>query len=155
MILKKLRENRKWSQEQLAKMAGLSVRTIQRIEGGNSASLETLKALASVLEVNISTLEQEIVMIDKTTEKWQSLPLLFRLNFVGSEFAWMGISQRKNWIRAEKFAAISGLILCLLGSILGWLRVIDIGLSMGGIFLLVTAYGLSLVTRMGDEYGIW
>ena len=148
MILKKLRENRKWSQEQLAKMAGLSVRTIQRIEGGNSASLETLKALASVLEVNISTLEQEIVMIDKTTEKWQSLPLLFRLNFVGSEFAWMGISQRKHWVRGEKFAAISGLVLCGLG-------VVHKDFLGAGLLMIACAYGLSLVTRMGDEYGIW
>ena len=148
MILKKLRENRKWSQEQLAKMAGLSVRTIQRIEGGNSASLETLKALASVLEVNISTLEQEIVMIDKTTEKWQSLPLLFRLGFVGSEFAWMGISQRKNLIRGEKFSAIAGIVLCLLG-------VLHKDLFLAGMGMVVCAYGISLVTRMGDEYAIW
>ena len=61
MILKRLRENKKWSQEQLAIMAGLSVRTIQRIERGQSASMESLKSLASVLEVSISTLEQEIL----------------------------------------------------------------------------------------------
>lgn len=157
MILKKLRENRKWSQEQLAKMAGLSVRTIQRIEGGNSASLETLKALASVLEVNISTLEQEIVMIDKTTEKWQSLPLWFRLQFIGSEIHWMGMSQRKNWIRAEKLTAIPGVVLFVLGFILRFTGFFDIGfqLAHGGVVLLAAAYGLSLITRMGDKYGIW
>ncbi len=151
MILKRLRENRKWSQEQLAKMAGLSVRTIQRIEAGHSASLETLKALASVLEVNISTLEQEIVMIDKTTEKWQSLPLLFRLNFAGSEVSWLGLSglsQRKYWIRGEKLSAIAGLALCPLG-------IIHNDFFTAGLLMIVCAYGLSLVTRMGDEYAIW
>ncbi len=35
MILRKLRKDRKLSQEQLAIMSGLSVRTIQRIENGN------------------------------------------------------------------------------------------------------------------------
>jgi transcriptional regulator with XRE-family HTH domain len=148
MILKKLRENRKWSQEQLAKMAGLSVRTIQRIEAGHSASIETLKALASVLEVNISTLEQEITMIDKTSEKWQSLPLLFRLNFVGSEVSWLGLSQRKYWLRAEKLSAIAGLVLCSL-------VVVHKDFFAAGLFMIVCAYGLSLVTRMGDEYAIW
>lgn len=44
-------------------MAGLSVRTIQRIERGHKASFESLKSLVSVLEVNISALEQEIDMI--------------------------------------------------------------------------------------------
>ncbi len=57
MILKRLREDRKWSQEQLARMAGLSVRTIQRIERGHKASFESLKSLASVFEVNFSTLD--------------------------------------------------------------------------------------------------
>ncbi len=154
MILKKLRENRKWSQEQLAKMAGLSVRTIQRIEGGHSASLETLKALASVLEVNISTLEQEIVMIDKATEKWKSLPLLFRLNFVGSEIAWLGLSQRKYWIRAEKLCAWSGILLCTLGFVLGVFGFVQLGLNIGGLTMIACAYVLSLITRMADGYAI-
>lgn len=73
MILKKLRENRKWSQEQLALMAGLSVRTIQRIEHGHKASFESLKSLASVLEVNISTLEQQIIMIAKNSDEWKKI----------------------------------------------------------------------------------
>ncbi|MCJ8296196.1 helix-turn-helix transcriptional regulator [Colwellia sp.] len=34
MILKELRINRHFSQEQLAQMSGLNVRTIQRIESG-------------------------------------------------------------------------------------------------------------------------
>jgi len=67
-----LREKRKISQEQLALMAGLSVRTIQRIERGHKASFESLKSLASVLEVKLSTLEQEIEMIDKTTDEWKN-----------------------------------------------------------------------------------
>jgi transcriptional regulator with XRE-family HTH domain len=66
MILRKLREEKKLSQEQLAMMAGVSTRTIQRIESGYKASYETLKALASVLEVNISTLEEEIDMTEDT-----------------------------------------------------------------------------------------
>lgn len=42
MLVQKLRLQRSWSQEQLAAVSGLSVRTIQRIERGQSASLETL-----------------------------------------------------------------------------------------------------------------
>ncbi len=40
----------------------MSVRTIQRIERGGKASLETLGALASVLEVEISALARETDM---------------------------------------------------------------------------------------------
>ena len=45
---------RHWSQDQLAEMSGLSARTIQRIENGENAGLETLKSLAPVFEINIT-----------------------------------------------------------------------------------------------------
>jgi transcriptional regulator with XRE-family HTH domain len=51
--VKQLRLQRAWSQEQLAELAGLSVRTIQRIENGDRPGLETLSALAAVFEVNV------------------------------------------------------------------------------------------------------
>lgn len=47
-----LRTGKGWTQEQLAEMCDLSVRTIQRIEKTGVASLETSNALASVLEVD-------------------------------------------------------------------------------------------------------
>ncbi|MEM7612704.1 MAG: helix-turn-helix domain-containing protein [Pseudomonadota bacterium] len=58
MIIRKLRLQRGWSQEQLAQMADVSVRTIQRMERGNPPSLETAKALAAVFEVHVESLTQ-------------------------------------------------------------------------------------------------
>ena len=49
--LKQLREQRGWSQEQLAEIAGLSTRTVQRVEASGAASLETRMALAVALGV--------------------------------------------------------------------------------------------------------
>ena len=57
--IKKLRLERHWSQEQLAEMSGLSARTIQRIESGQNADFETLKSLASVFEINLSSLNKK------------------------------------------------------------------------------------------------
>ena len=56
ILVQKLRVQRGWSQEQLAALSGLSVRTIQRIERGQPASTETLKSLAAVFEVDFNTL---------------------------------------------------------------------------------------------------
>lgn len=78
MIVKKLREKKYWSQEQLANMAGLSLRTIQRVEAANPASKETLKSLASVFEIDISELTKRVKMIDKKSEDWQNVPLWVR-----------------------------------------------------------------------------
>lgn len=51
------REKRAWSQEHLAEVSGLGVRTIHRIEKTGIASLESVKALASVFELEISQLQ--------------------------------------------------------------------------------------------------
>ncbi len=57
MLVRKLRLERGWSQEQLATLSGLSVRTIQRIERGATPGLESLNALAAVFEVDIEQLK--------------------------------------------------------------------------------------------------
>ena len=102
MIVRRLREKRNWSQEQLATMSGLSTRTIQRIESGNKASLESLKALASVFEIDISKLQEEIIVIDKTSAEWTKEPLLVR-------FAFWGVKARKQIIMLEITAVLLGL----------------------------------------------
>lgn len=64
MIVRKLRLQKGWSQDQLAQMSGLSIRTIQRIERGHNAGLESWKSLAAVFETDISTLKQEPIMTE-------------------------------------------------------------------------------------------
>lgn len=44
------REARHWSQEQLAEIAHLNVRTIQRVENGEAASFDTRRALAGAFD---------------------------------------------------------------------------------------------------------
>ena len=56
MIIRKLREERGWSQEQLSELSDLSVRTIQRIEGGHKPSMETLRALAAAFDTDVASL---------------------------------------------------------------------------------------------------
>ena len=67
MLIRKLRLDRGWSQETLAEISGLSVRTIQRLERGGNASLDSLCALAAVFEVDVTILSAEASM-SKATE---------------------------------------------------------------------------------------
>lgn len=55
-LIRRYRAERLWSQEQLANVSGISLRTIQRLESAGNGSIETIKALASVFEVNADTL---------------------------------------------------------------------------------------------------
>ena len=50
-LVRSLREQRAWSQEHLAEVTGLSVRTIQRLETQGKASHESRLALASAFGV--------------------------------------------------------------------------------------------------------
>jgi transcriptional regulator with XRE-family HTH domain len=59
MLVQKLRLQRGWSQQQLAELSGLNVRTIQRIEKGQEPSVESLKSLAAVFNVDFSTLKEQ------------------------------------------------------------------------------------------------
>ncbi|MEH6597255.1 MAG: 2TM domain-containing protein [Colwellia polaris] len=64
MIVRKLRLKRAWSQEQLAQFSGLNIRTIQRIERGQKAGLESLKSLAAVFEIELEDLQEEKNMLN-------------------------------------------------------------------------------------------
>ena len=146
MILKQLRIGRYLSQEQLAQMSGLNVRTIQRIESGQNASLESLKSLASALEVDIETLNQETFTMDKDTAGWQNLPLWlkcwFFLNFLSVR------TRRTVARRIYILSHLFGFTFCALGF------VYEASLA-GGLILLANAYLFALLISQGDKYGIW
>lgn len=66
MSIQKMRLKRGWSQQQLADASGLSARTIQRIEAGHSGSVETLKSIAAVFEVDFSIFTAETAMNEES-----------------------------------------------------------------------------------------
>nr|WP_315221393.1 helix-turn-helix transcriptional regulator [uncultured Duganella sp.] len=56
--IKRLRAERAWSQEQLAEIADVSLRTIQRVEADGSASRETRMALAAAFDIDVRDLAE-------------------------------------------------------------------------------------------------
>jgi len=137
MIVKRLREKRGWTQEQLAECCGLSVRTIQRVERGENASLETLQSLASVFEVDISKLTEEITVIDKKSEQWKELPWWFRANM------W-GVYTRRTVIISELLLLVAGLV--------HWLVKSNLQVTA---FMFLGAYIVSWFVRYGDKHEVW
>jgi len=146
MILKQIRISRHFSQEQLAQMSGLNVRTIQRIESGKKASLESLKCIAAALDVDVTTLNQEKFMIDKKSDNWKHLPWLlkcwFVLNFLQTK------PTRKSATRIVVIGHVSGFSFCCLG-------LFNEAALTGGILMLATAYLYHGLIWHGDQYGIW
>jgi transcriptional regulator with XRE-family HTH domain len=63
--IKRWREERQWSQEHLAELAGITARTIQRIESGEKASQDSVMALAAAFNVDAMALS-----VDAEARKW-------------------------------------------------------------------------------------
>ncbi len=60
-LVKRLRFEKPWSQEQLSDACGLNLRTIQRLENTGKASIESVRALAAVFDVD----PNELILIEK------------------------------------------------------------------------------------------
>ncbi|KIA88366.1 helix-turn-helix domain-containing protein [Kaistella jeonii] len=105
--LKKIREHKNLTQEELAQKSGLSVRTIQRIESGMKPKGFTLKTLAACLEVSESDLlvsavsekineldEVSIVETASAVEKGEilNLQLIKIINLSSLPFSWFPIA---------------------------------------------------------------
>jgi len=136
MIVKKLGTEKKWSQEQLAAMSSLSVRTIQRVARGESASIETLKSLASVFEIEIDKLTEVITMIDKKSETWNTQPYWFKSLF-------NGIRSKKIQLNLEFIFLISGLVTRFIGN-----KYITSA-------FIISSYVTGWSIRYGDSTNVW
>jgi DNA-binding XRE family transcriptional regulator len=55
-LIKELRTDKGWTQQHLAELSDLNIRTIQRIEKDGIASMETSMSLASIFQISISSL---------------------------------------------------------------------------------------------------
>tara|TARA_R110002020_G_scaffold40554_12_gene119849 strand:+ start:4248 stop:4700 length:453 start_codon:yes stop_codon:yes gene_type:complete len=58
--IKRWREERYWSQEHLAELAGIGLRTVQRIENGEKASQESVMALAAAFNLDAMALSVDV-----------------------------------------------------------------------------------------------
>ena len=139
-MIKSLRTKHHYSQEQLAQMSGLSLRTIQRVESGQSASLETLKSLAAVFEIDVDTLKGDITVIDKKSEEWALAPTWVKFGF------W-GIRDRHVAIRFEIFSLVCGFV--------GSVAALFYPLAAGSPLFFLAAYCYAVQIRWVDNKGLW
>ena len=94
--LRELRLAHQWSQDQLATLSGLNLRTIQRLEAGAKISSESLRALAAVLEVPPESLLMGEPRASQTALKAIREGVISGLEFTGStpraDFWWFAFA---------------------------------------------------------------
>ena len=91
-IIKKLRQQYSWSQDQLASISGLSLRTVQRIENEGNCSLESKKALASAFEINASELDIDTATVNALASNNRGFKFGFTGISTGFVCAYIGIT---------------------------------------------------------------
>lgn len=74
--VRNLREARAWTQEHLADAAGVSLRTVQRLEAGQGFASETALAVAAALNVDVKELLEPV---DGPNWLWPAVPLWLKL----------------------------------------------------------------------------
>ena len=77
--IKQLRESKAWSQSHLADVAGISLRTIQRIEKSGIASLESVKAICASYGIEAGDILKNEIEQD-AIEPINSSAIKFKIN---------------------------------------------------------------------------
>jgi transcriptional regulator with XRE-family HTH domain len=111
--IKRWREERHWSQEHLAELAGVGVRTVQRIETDEKASGDSLKALAAAFNVDVMALtvdakrEAEVMLREKNAKVTAAMRLGFFIHLASYLFGMVVFAGISLSIGGERYAMLT------------------------------------------------
>ena len=154
MNLRVMRERKLLSQERLAEMSGLSLRTIQRAEAGHRVSYASLRSLAATLEIEVDLLERELYAVKTPiNEDFVEIPRWVRIMDDTRWFGGPGLSRREVLI-LEAFCAVAAV------AALGLSFLMDSGARAGAVRVcsfvaLACAYQVARYIRLSDKYRLW
>lgn len=154
MYIRLLRQRKKISQEQLADLCRVSLRTIQRVESGHRVSYATLRALAAAFDIDVDELEKELYAMETTSTEYREIPLWARL-LVGQGWLFAG---RNHLYKLEILCICAGigLLAFWVGSqFLPYVQDPVNGTLYFGLFLFFCAYWASVCIRVGERYSAW
>jgi transcriptional regulator with XRE-family HTH domain len=153
MSFRALRERKRLSQERLAEMSGLSLRTIQRVDAGHRVSYATLRALAATFEMDVDLLERELYAMNTSTDDFVEIPKWVRRLNGGLWNDGPRPSRRQAHV-LEAIAIGCGVIFLAMSFFVpaGFVATI---FRVGGFFSLACGYGLSVTSRIVDTYKAW
>jgi transcriptional regulator with XRE-family HTH domain len=118
-FVRRLRNERGWSQDQLATVSGLSLRTIQRVEAHGTASMATKVSLAATFGIHQSQLSEVAASVQvNVSDETQRLGSLF-LGIAILTCVVIGEAGRFPGSPSSDVFAALGAVLLILGALLG------------------------------------
>ncbi len=156
MSFRAWREKKLLSQERIAEMSGLSLRTVQRLEAGHRVSYASLRALATAFKIDVDLLERELYAMNQTTDEFVEIPRWVRVFADASRGRWMGakpLSRRQAHV--SEAACIAGGLIVLAVSLALPSGPATMALRLSAAFMLVCGYLTSIGIRVYDAYRLW
>lgn len=168
--IKALRDAKAWSQAHLAEAAGLSLRTVQRVEAEGTASAETRLALAASLGVPVESLNAEPAVPALEPEPDQvpagARVAVFALSAAGLLFAlWLGsglppqvashfgaTGEPNGWMSRDSLVGVMCVLLAVLPVLLQ--AALAFGLKFGGVNIPNAQYWLAPPRRAAAVHSL-
>jgi transcriptional regulator with XRE-family HTH domain len=153
MSFRSLRESRHLSQERLAELSGLSLRTIQRVEAGHRISYASLRALAATFEMNVDLLERELYAV-QSTDDFVEIPRWVRL-WTNAWYGAGGLRPSRRQAHILEALCMGGGVAFLAASFLVTADFMATLFRVAAVFHFLCGYLASLSIRIMDTYKLW
>ena len=153
MSFKLWREQKLLSQERVAEMSSLSLRTVQRLEAGHRVSYASLRALAAAFEIDVDVLERELYAVKDSTDEFIEVPRWIRRWGNPPWYSGPHLSRRDHILIEIIF------LVCAVGTLMA--AVLNPAGALAKMFLVAGIMGLAACyiqavnIRIGDKYRLW
>jgi transcriptional regulator with XRE-family HTH domain len=140
------------SQERVAEMSGLSVRTVQRLEAGHRVSYATLRALATAFKIDVDLLEREFYAVKQSTDEFVEIPRWVRLM---NDRLWFGGPRmsRRDSLVIEALCVVFAVIALAVSFLVP--QHARAAIRIIAIVPVVCCYLVAVSIRMHDRYRLW
>jgi transcriptional regulator with XRE-family HTH domain len=153
MSFKLWREKKILSQERVAEMSGLSLRTVQRLEAGHRVSYASLRTLAIAFAVDVDLLERELYAMNTPADEFVEVPRWARLLSDRLYFGGNLPSRRAHLV--IEFLAIAFSVLVFVTSFAMEKETVTDAVRVAAFVMFFFAFLISLQNRTFDRYGLW
>jgi transcriptional regulator with XRE-family HTH domain len=152
MSFRSWRERKHLSQERVAEMSGLSLRTIQRLDAGHRVSYASLRALAATFGIDVDLLERKLYAVNNSTDDFVQIPRWVRLL---DDTRWLGGPgpNRRDAHLMEAFCVGCAVILFAASFLVA--PHVTKAFRAIAVVELVCGYLVSRYIRLSDRYKLW
>jgi transcriptional regulator with XRE-family HTH domain len=141
------------SQERLAEMSGLSLRTVQRLEAGYRVSYASLRSIAAAVNADVDVLEREFYAVNQSAGEFIEIPRWVR---VLSDRFWFGGPRlrRRDVLLIETFCVVAAAVTFAISFLVSPAANVA-AIRMCAVVPLVCGYLTAVSARVWDRYKLW